>query len=131
MPEHPNATRVRRLADAFMRGDLDQVLDSYADDAVYRVGGRNLVTGNYKGRQAIQDFFIHLGQITDGTMRLELHDAIGAEGHAVMFWGLTAEREGKSIDAKGAMAFKVGDDGRFTESWFLYDDQRAYDEFFS
>ena len=28
------------------------------------------------------------------------------------------------------MAFKVNDEGKFTESWFLYNDQRAYDEFY-
>ncbi len=131
MSEHPNATKVRSLADAFAQGNLDAVIDAYAEDAVYRVPGHNLVSGNFRGRSAIRDFFIHLRVVTEGTMRLELEDAIGADNHAVMFWKLEAERQGKSLSARGAMAFKINDEGKFTESWFLYDDQREYDEFYS
>ena len=43
---------------------------------------------------------------------------------------MTAEREGKSLASDGIVAFKINDQGKFTELWFLYSDQRAYDEFF-
>ena len=51
----------------------------------------------------------------------------------MLFWHVTAERAGsdKSLDANGIMAFKIDDHGKFSESWFLYNNQRAYDEFFS
>ena len=29
------------------------------------------------------------------------------------------------------MAFRIDADGKYSESWFLYDDQRAYDAFYS
>ena len=48
-----------------------------------------------------------------------------------MFWRVTADRNGKSLDATGAMAFKVNAEGRYSESWFLYNDQRAYDAFYA
>lgn len=132
MSEHRNAALVRDLADSFMRGDLDALVAGYADDGIYRVGGRNLVSGSYVGHQAIRDFFIRLAEITGGSMRLELVDAIGTDNHAVMFWRLAAERNGKSLDAEGAMAFKIDDDaGKIAESWFLYSDQRQYDDFYS
>jgi ketosteroid isomerase-like protein len=129
--EHPNVAKVHALAEAFGRGDLDTVVGGYADDAVYRVGGDNVVSGSYRGHQEIRDFFIRLGEVTGGSMRFELEDALADDRHAVMIWRLSAERNGNSLDATGAMAFKIGEDGRFTESWFLYNDQRAYDEFYS
>ncbi len=129
--EHPNATLVLSLMDAVQAGDLETALGTCTDDAVYRVPGDNLVSGNYRGREAITGFFYKLMEITGGSMRLVMDDVIGADGHAVMFWHGTAERAGESLDSKGIMAFKVNDEGRFTESWFLYNDQRAYDEFYS
>jgi hypothetical protein len=49
----------------------------------------------------------------------------------VLFWRLAAVRVDKEIDAKGAMAFKIDDSGKVTESWFMYSDQREYDWFYS
>jgi ketosteroid isomerase-like protein len=132
MSEHPNATLIRDLANAFTNGDLESLVNAYADDGLYRVPGHNLVSGNYRGHQEITDFFIHLGTVTGGTMKLSVDDVIGADGHAVMFWRLAAERGDKSIDAKGAMAFKIDDSSRkILESWFMYSDQREYDWFYS
>ena len=70
-------------------------------------------------------------EITGGSMRIVVDDILADEGHAVTFWSGSAERPGKRLDAHGIMAFKVNDDGKFTESWWLYDDQAAYDDFFS
>ena len=130
MSEHPSTTTIRRLVDAVENGDLPGVMNSFTEDAVYRVPGNNLVTGTYRGRQEIQDFFLRLAEMTGGTFRVEMEDVIGTDGHAVMFWHLTAQRPGKSIDARGAMAFKLRDD-QVQESWFLYNDQQEYDEFWS
>ena len=131
--EHPNATLVRTLFDALVAGDAEAALGCYAEDGVYRVSGNNLVSGNYRGREAILSHQIKLMELTGGTMRLTLDDLIAEGAHAVLFWHVTAERAGsdKSLDANGIMAFKIDDHGKFSESWFLYNNQRAYDEFFS
>lgn len=131
--EHPNATLVRTLFDALVAGDTEAALGCYAEDGVYRVSGNNLVSGNYRGRAAILSHHIKLAELTGGTMRLTFEDLIAEEGHAVLFWRLTAERTGssKSLKANGIMAFKIDSLGKFSESWFLYNDQRAYNDFFS
>jgi ketosteroid isomerase-like protein len=131
MSAHPNVAKLDALMACFAQGDLEGILDHYAEDGVYRVAGDNIVSGNYRGRDAIRDFFIHLNEVTGGSMRLTVEDALADDDHAVMFWHLTTEREGRSLDASGAMAFKIDADGKFSESWFLYDDQRAYDAFYS
>jgi ketosteroid isomerase-like protein len=131
MSEHPNATKLKEVVAAFQGGDLDALINAYAADAIYRVAGDNVVSGSYQGHAAIRDFFIHLGQVTEGTMRLEMQDMLADDDHAVMFWRVTAERDGNSLDATGAMAFKIDADGKISESWFLYSDQRAYDAFYA
>jgi hypothetical protein len=97
------------------------------------VSGDNLVSGNHQGREGTRALIFKLMELTNGTMSLTVQDVIGADGHAVMFWHGTADRAGsdKKLDADGIMAFKVDDQGKFSESWFLYNDQRAYDDFFS
>jgi ketosteroid isomerase-like protein len=131
MSEHPNATRLREVAAKLQGGDLEAFLDAYAEDGVYRVAGDNIVSGSFRGHDAIRDFFIHLMTVTEGSMKLEVKDVLADDGHAVLFWDLTVERQGKSLGASGAMAFRIDDDGKYSESWFLYDDQRAYDAFYS
>jgi hypothetical protein len=48
-----------------------------------------------------------------------------------VFLGIKAERKGASLNVQVANAFRLGRDGRFTESWWLPDDQAAVDAFFS
>jgi ketosteroid isomerase-like protein len=129
MSEHPNAIRIRELAAAFQRGDLAAVVDAYADDSVYRVPGDNLVAGNYQ-KHELGDFFAKLGEMTGGTFKIEVDDVLGDDDHAVMFWSLTADRNGRHLDTDGGMAFKINPDGKIAESWFLYSDQREYDAFY-
>jgi ketosteroid isomerase-like protein len=131
MSEHPNIAKLNAFIAAIQGGNLDAVLDAYAEDGIYRVAGDNVVSGSYQGREAIRDFFIHLMQVTEGTMRLQVQDTLADDEHAVMFWRVTAERHGNALDATGAMAFKVNADGQYSESWFLYNDQRAYDAFYA
>jgi hypothetical protein len=64
-------------------------------------------------------------------MRLEVRDVLADDRHAVMFWDLRVERQGRTLDASGAMAFRIDAEGKYSESWFLYDDQRAYEAFYS
>jgi ketosteroid isomerase-like protein len=131
MSEHPNIAKLNAFVAAIQGGNLDAVLDAYAENGIYRVAGDNVVSGNYHGREAIRDFFIHLMQVTEGTMRLEVQDTLADDEHAVMFWRVTADRNGKTLDATGAMAFKINPAGEYSESWFLYNDQRAYDAFYA
>ena len=126
---HGNVALVRDFFDAFARGDLGRVLDAFAEDGVYRVSGNNALSGSYRGREEIRDSLVKLGTLTGGSVRLTIDDIVGGDGHAVMFGLLTAERGSKSFSSHGLVAFKV-DHGKFTETWFLLNDQRAYDEFF-
>ena len=94
------------------------------------MSGNNSLSGTYRGRERIRGLFVELGTRTGGSVRLAVHDVIGDDDYAVMLGHMTAEREGKSLASDGIVAFKLNDQGKFTELWFLYSDQRAYDEFF-
>jgi hypothetical protein len=42
-----------------------------------------------------------------------------------------SERDGKFLDVVTAMPMKVNAEGKLTEIWFLANDQRAFDQFWS
>lgn len=129
--ESRGALALRRAIDAFNAGDFQTFFSLYADDAVYRVAGNNLVSGVHRGRDEIQRFFQRLGEVTEGTMNVEVLDVLGSDDRAVMIFRVTATRQGKSLDDTGTMAFRLNEEGKFVESWLLYSHQAAYDEFYS
>ena len=51
--------------------------------------------------------------------------------HVIAFFQVTSERDGKTLDVVLAQAIKLDADGKATEAWFLPNDQRGYDQFFS
>ncbi len=53
---------------------------------------------------------------------------IADDDHAVMFWRAWASE--RRLEDHGAIAFKIDSEGRFSESWFMYSDQAAYNAFY-
>jgi ketosteroid isomerase-like protein len=128
--DHPNARRVQEALDAFASGDLDRFMSMFAEDGVFRVAGDNIISGTYRGQQEVRDYFIRLGEVTGGSMRIRLDDLVADDHHAVMFIHVTTDRNGKTLEAEAAEAFRFDDQGKISESWFLYDDQVAYNAFY-
>jgi len=127
---HPNEDLVRRGYAAFGSGDMATLGELFADDLVWHVGGRNSITGDYKGKNEVFGLFARLAEETAGTLRLDIHDALANDEHAVALVKSTGQRAGKSLDDNGVQIFHVRD-GKVTESWFHSADQYASDEFWS
>ena len=130
--ESRGALAVRQAVEAYKAGDYAGFLSRYADDAVYRVAGTaNVIGGVYRGMAEIEAFFVRLGEVTGGTFDLDIVDVLGSYRRAVMIFHARASRDGRTLDDTGTMAFRLNDEGKFAESWLMYSDQAAYDEFFS
>jgi uncharacterized protein len=127
---HPNEDLVRRGYAAFGTGDIPTLNELFADDIVWHVGGRSPITGEYKGKSAVFGFFAQLAERTNGTFRLDLHDVLANDEHAVALATVTAERDGKTLRDNGAQVFHV-QGGKVTESWFHPGDEYASDDFWS
>ncbi len=130
MPEHPNVEIVRRGYEAFASGDQAALAELIAEDAVWHVGGRNLFTDSYRGRDAIFGYFRKLEEFTNGTFAIELHDVLANDEHAVALGRLTAERARNQLAMNACISFHLRD-GRVVESWTFPEDQYAADEFFT
>ncbi len=127
---HPNEEAVRRAFDAFAKGDMDTIRELTDQNAVWHTPGRNPLSGDHRGVEAILGFFARLMELTGGTFRTELHDVVANDEHAVALYVTRAEREGRTFENKNVIVSHVRN-GKFVETWTMGEDQYAADEFFS
>ena len=130
MAEHPNVALLRKGYDAFAKGDMAILTDVFADDVVWHLPGRHPVAGVHKGRDAVFAAFAKFGQLSGGTLHLELHDVLANDAHTVAVNRGTASRQGKQLDLLGVDVYHVTN-GKITEFWSFSEDQRRDDEFWS
>jgi ketosteroid isomerase-like protein len=125
---HPNEDLVRRGYQAFSTGDIETLGELFADDVVWHVGGRSQLAGDYRGKQEVFGFFGKLAELSGGTFRIELHDVLANDEHAIALQKATGEREGKTLDDNGVVVYHARD-GKVTESWLHPGDPYGIDEF--
>ena len=127
MAEHPNIARIRDGYAAFAKGDFAVLNDLFAEDIVWHAGGRNQLSGDYRGRDAVYGFFAKLMEITEGSFHLDLHAVLADDEHGVALTIATASRGGQSMTNNDADVMHLRD-GKVTEFWTASTDPYAFDE---
>ena len=122
------AAIIRRGYEIFNSGNIPGLADIVAEDAVWHAGGRNRLSGEKRGRDAIFAYFGQIGELTGGTYRADLHDVIAGEKHTVGLHTATGERDGRRLSVHAVLVFHLRD-GMVVEAWELHDASRAVDEF--
>ena len=125
---HPNEELVRKGYESFLAGDLAALNDLFADDIVWHAPGRNKLAGTYRGKDEVFGVFSKLFELTAGTFKLDIHDILADDEHAVVLATATAEFEGRKLDDNGVQVFHISD-GKVTEQWLHAGDAYAVDEF--
>jgi ketosteroid isomerase-like protein len=128
---HPNEELARKGYASFEKGDLDTLRNEvFAPGIQWHIPGRSSIAGDYSGIDEVFGFFGKIAQESGGTFRLEIHDVIGSDTHAVGLVTATGVRNGKSIDDKTVHVFHI-ENGKVVEFWGHAQDQYAVDEFWS
>ena len=130
MPEHSNAAVVRRGYEAFAEGDAETLAALIAEDAVWHVGGRNLFSDTYQGREAIFTYFRKLREFTNDSLAIELHAVLADDEHAVALVHMTGRRARRELAMNATTTYHMRD-GQVVEAWTFHADQHATDDFFS
>jgi ketosteroid isomerase-like protein len=130
MTDHSHIAVFHRVLAAFSAGDMDALGQEFHPDVVWHIGGRNLLTGDYRGREDTFALFGREFELTGGTYRAQLHDVLANDEHMAALLHVTASREGKELDLDLALVFHMRDN-RISEGWGLPVDSRAYDAFWS
>jgi uncharacterized protein len=127
---HPNEELVRQGFDAFSKGDMEAVAAILADDIVAHFPGRGPLAGDHKGKDKVLAAMGKQVEITGGTFRVELHDVLANDEHAVVLNTARAERGDETWEDNGVLVFHVRD-GKVSEFWLHPGDLYAADEFMS
>jgi ketosteroid isomerase-like protein len=127
---HPNEELVRSAFDAFAKGDVDTLRELMDQDAVWHTPGRNQISGDHRGVDAILGFFAKTMELSGGTFRADLHDVVANDDHAVGIYVARGEREGRTLENRNVLVIHIRN-GKLVETWGMSDDQYAADEFFS
>ena len=131
MSDHPNVDLSRRGYAAFGAGDMETLTELIAEDAVWHLGGRNDLSGDYKGRQAVFGLFAEIGERSEGTFAIEIHDILANDDHAVVLSSISgAGSHGRTVSANTSDVAHIRN-GQIVEFWTMSSDPYAWDEYFS
>ena len=130
MSEHPNAALLRRGHEAFSKGDMDTLSELIAEDTVWHWPGKNLISGDYRGRTAVFETFAKLGELTGENLELLDLDFLATDKNTVALSKVVATRGDKTLEYKFCEVVHWRN-GQIVEEWLYVDDQYAYDEFWS
>jgi ketosteroid isomerase-like protein len=128
--EHPNVELARQGYEAFAKGDKATLSELIADDVVWHVEGAGPLSGTYRSRDEVFGFFGRLAEETAGTFRLDVHDVLANDEHAVGLCVLSATRGGRSLEMPVANVSHVRD-GKITEFWTATTDPQAAIDFWA
>lgn len=121
---------VRRIFDAFARGEGLALRGLFADDAVWTVPGRGVMAGTYRGREEIFRFLARLPKETDGTYGSELVDVLASDARAAALYRARGTRHGRTLELDQLLLFRI-EDGLVREVLALPSDTDAFEAFWA
>ena len=127
---HPNEALLRGDYEAFGKGDMDHIRETFTDDIVAHVTGTSPIAGVYEGQDAVFGFFGQLFERSGGTFAVEVHAVLGDDEHGTVWSRQTGQREGRELDSNAVELFHFRD-GKISGFWSLAEDQGAVDGFWN
>lgn len=107
-----NADVVRSYLAAVGAGDMDAIRSVLADDVVFHIGGRNLISGDKHGPEEVVAMFQAITDRMGAPIQPELHDLLANDEHVIAL----VRRTLGGVDAPAAVVYHVAE-GRITEVW--------------
>jgi uncharacterized protein len=126
MTEHPNATLLRGLLEAFGSGDVTAEERAFAEDITWHAPGTNGFSGRFEGRDAVMrrlDAMQEAGIVS----RYDVHDVVANDEHAIALVHQHLEvADGRRYDQQQVQVAHVRD-GAIAEFWTMNQDQAVID----
>jgi len=122
---------IRRAYAALEAGDMDELEQCFAHDAVWHEPGDNIHSGERVGWAEIRDDFLALlGPLSHGTLRTELVDITVGETYVVAVHRATGQHHGVTLDSTSCEVVLVVR-GRVQEVWATHANQAEVDAFWA
>jgi ketosteroid isomerase-like protein len=111
---HENEERVRSAFDAYARKDIAGAQDLLADDVTWHFAGRHPFSGDYTGKETVQDVWARRRKLTGGTLSYDVHDVLANDEHVVVLLLNKAERDGRTLEWRSVSVYHMKG-GKMTE----------------
>jgi uncharacterized protein len=105
--ESKNIAVVRRGYEAFAKGDLETLKTLFSANADWHLAQTGVLRGNYRGAQAILEFFGQIAHETQGSVRVEPLTMAASGDLVFVLERTTGKRNGKTLDTKDVLVFKL------------------------
>jgi len=112
------AAVVRAYTDAWLAGDINTLVDLYADDIVLHYGGSHSLTGDHVGKDAALTALLTVQARTD-RIPVAVLDVMASADHATAWVRERWTVDGEERELTRVLVYRVAD-GRLAECW-LYD----------
>jgi ketosteroid isomerase-like protein len=127
---HPDEAVVRRFIDAMVARDVGAIAESFADDVVFHISGRNALSGEHRGKQEVLTRLFQAWEEAFGGLEIRVHDILANDKHVVVLSDRRASRDDRILEMRAATVYHVRD-GRIAEAWLMEWDPYAIDDFLS
>lgn len=121
---------VRQFYEAFNRGDLTLVSKLYAEDVTLYVPGRSRISGIYRGKEGLHQFWQRQFELSDGTFQPKVINVADGDGHIIVISDIRVVRGGRAYTWRRVIDFLL-QESRVKEAWFYESDQYTADAAFS
>ena len=89
-----------------------------------------MISGEHRGHSAILAYFAKLGELTNGTFRVQLVDILASDMHGAAFATATGARGERTYEGSYLLLFRI-ENGRIVEARLFNDDPEAFEAFWS
>lgn len=127
---HPNANILNKIYSDFSKNDLTSLMAACADEVTFQVAGKSKLAGKFTKETFEQNYLAPMLEMTDHTLKLEVHDILASDRHAVALASQTLVRDGKTVQMRTVHVWRF-ENGK-PVAWYEYPrDLYAYDALFS
>jgi ketosteroid isomerase-like protein len=126
-----NAELLRTAYEAFATGDVPAVLAIFSEDITFHIPGRNPISGDYAGHEEVTGFFQALGERSEGTFSIDVHDILdNGEDTVVALVTHNGHRDTGELAMPGVHVWHLKDGKATSHESFVADDHES-DRFWS
>jgi ketosteroid isomerase-like protein len=104
-----NEQLVRRLFELFGRRDLDQAVALFAEAAEFQVPGSSAISGTYRGRAGVLEFWRRQIDVSAGSLRTQVVSLETAGDEVVVDVDVTAAPDGEPLSWRRTVTYRISD----------------------
>jgi ketosteroid isomerase-like protein len=116
--KNANVELLQKLYADFAKGDLPSVLAVCADKMTFQVPGKSPLAGKYDKTTFATQFVTKLMEFSGGSLKIEIHDILGSERHAVVLCSDHLMRRGQPVEYRTAHVWRF-EEGK-PVAWYEY-----------